>query len=96
MIIGVKKPISIKNGQTILISTKKKVLANVLDEKILLEELRKTDYIIHLAAEMDLNPEFKKFMDVNVGDTALIYELIVKHNINIKKVIVTFFTVCLW
>ena len=66
----------------------KKVLANVLDEKILLEELKKTDYIIHLAAEMDLNPEFKKFMDVNVGSTALIYELIIKHNINIKKVIV--------
>ena len=63
-----------------------KIMADVTDPKLLLEALKKSDYVIHLAAEMDLNPEFKKFMDINVGSTALIYELIVKHDIKIKKV----------
>ena len=66
----------------------KKIKADVTDPKFLLEALRKSDYVIHLAAEMDLNPEFQQFMDINVGGTALIYELIVKHDIKIKKVVV--------
>jgi dTDP-L-rhamnose 4-epimerase len=65
-----------------------KIKGNVLDEKLLTDILKKVDYVIHLAAEMDLNPDFKKFMDVNVGSTALIYEIILKENISIKKVIV--------
>ena len=45
------------------------------------------DLLINLAAEMDLNPEFKKFIDVNVGGTALLYELIFKHNIVMKSIL---------
>ena len=54
----------------------------------MLYEISKVNYIIHLAAEMDLNPDFQSFMDINVGGTALIYELIVKNNLPIEKIIV--------
>ena len=60
----------------------------ITDTKTLKSALKKSSYIIHLAAEMDLNPDFKKFMDINVGGTALIYELIVKHNFQIKKIVI--------
>lgn len=61
---------------------------NVLDKDLLLQLLKKVDVVYHLAAEMDLNPEFQRFMDVNVGSTALIYELIVKNQLSIQRVIV--------
>tara|TARA_B100002052_G_scaffold299170_1_gene335912 strand:- start:16022 stop:17143 length:1122 start_codon:yes stop_codon:yes gene_type:complete len=66
----------------------KKVRGSVKDRELLSRLLQDTNYVIHLAAEMDLNPDFEKFMDINVGSTALIYELIVKNNLNIKKVII--------
>ena len=65
-----------------------KIKGSVKDRNLLLKLLHKTDFVIHLAAEMDLNPDFEKFMDINVGSTALIYELIVKHSLKIKKVII--------
>ena len=65
-----------------------KVRGSVKDRNLLLKLLKETDFVIHLAAEMDLNPDFEKFMDVNVGSTALIYELIIKNNLNIKKIII--------
>ena len=50
--------------------------------------MQNCDIIIHLAAFQDYLPQFSKFVDVNVSSTANIYELILKHNIPIKKVIV--------
>jgi dTDP-L-rhamnose 4-epimerase len=64
------------------------IYGNVLDSDLLISILKRVDYVIHLAAEMDLNPDFKNFMDINVGSTALIYELIVKNNLKIKKIII--------
>ncbi len=56
------------------------------------EDLEKSltgvDYVIHLAAQMDLMPDFSVFFDTNVTSTALIYELIVKNKLPIKKVVV--------
>lgn len=66
----------------------KKILGDVTDENKLLYALKQSDIVIHLAAEMDLNPDFQKFMNINVGSTALIYELIIKNNLPIKKVVV--------
>ena len=65
-----------------------KIHGNVLDENLMLSLLRRVDYVIHLAAEMDLNPDFSKFMNVNTRSTALIYELVVKNKLNIKKVVI--------
>jgi dTDP-L-rhamnose 4-epimerase len=64
------------------------IKGDVTDKISLTKAISGVDYIIHLAAEMDLNPDFQKFMDVNVGSTALIYEIIIKNNFSIKKVIV--------
>jgi dTDP-L-rhamnose 4-epimerase len=66
----------------------KKVYGNILDRDTLTDLLKATDYVIHLAAEMDLNPDFQDFMNINVGGTALIYEIIIKNNLPIKKLIV--------
>ncbi len=53
-----------------------------------MEALKEVDYVIHLAALMDLLPDFSDFVDVNVKSTALIYELIVKNKLAIKKVVI--------
>jgi dTDP-L-rhamnose 4-epimerase len=66
----------------------KQIYGDVVDSNELSQAISQTDYIIHLAAEMDLNPEFQNFMNINVGGTALIYELIVKNKYPVKKIIV--------
>ena len=50
--------------------------------------LKDIDIVFHLAAELDLNPQYKRFIDTNVGSTALLFELINEFNFKIKKVII--------
>ncbi|MBN8474895.1 NAD-dependent epimerase/dehydratase family protein [Sulfuritalea sp.] len=64
------------------------VRGDVRDEKILLDALRGCDFVYHLAAFQDYLPTFSRFFDVNVTSTALIYELIVRERLPVKKVIV--------
>lgn len=64
------------------------VQGDVRNEKILLDALRGADALYHLAAFQDYLPVFSKYFDVNVTSTALIYELIVREKLPIKKVIV--------
>lgn len=66
----------------------KKINAKVNDKKALAKALRGVDYVIHLAALMDLMPDYSEFFDTNVTSTAFIYETIVKEKLSIKKVIV--------
>jgi len=58
------------------------------DVRALTEALQGVDYVYHLAAFQDYLPFFSKFVDVNVSSTARIYEIIVRDNLPIKKVIV--------
>ena len=58
------------------------------DVRALTEALQGVDYVYHLAAFQDYLPYFSKFVDVNVSSTARIYEIIVRDNLPIKKVIV--------
>jgi dTDP-L-rhamnose 4-epimerase len=60
----------------------------VRDEQALLGSLRGCDVVFHLAAFQDYLPTFSRFFDVNVTSTALIYELIVREKLPVKKVIV--------
>jgi dTDP-L-rhamnose 4-epimerase len=46
------------------------------------------DYIINLAALMDLMPDFSAFFDTNVTPTARIFEHILAKNLPVKKVVV--------
>lgn len=64
------------------------IKGDVRDRKVLLQSLRGVDYVIHLAAYMDLLPDYSTFFDTNVTSTALLYELIVSKRLPIKKVIV--------
>ena len=64
------------------------VRGDVRDEAILLEAMRGCDVLFHFAAFQDYLPVFSRFFDVNVTSTALIYELIVREKLPVKKVIV--------
>jgi len=64
------------------------VKGDVRDEPTLLRCLRGTDAVFHLAAFQDYLPVFSRFFDVNVTSTALIYELIVRERLPVRKVIV--------
>ncbi len=50
--------------------------------------LRGVDAVVHLAAYQDYLPDFSKFFRVNAVGTALLYELIVEHELPIRKVVV--------
>jgi len=65
-----------------------KIKGDVRNKKDLLVALSGVDYVFHLAAFMDLLPQFSQFVETNIRSTALIYELIVKHKLPIKKVII--------
>jgi dTDP-L-rhamnose 4-epimerase len=64
------------------------VQGDVRDEATLLACLRGVDAVYHLAAFQDYLPTFSRFFDVNVTSTALIYELVVREKLPVKKVIV--------
>ena len=64
------------------------VRGDVRDATVLLEALRGCDVVYHFAAFQDYLPTFSRFFDVNVTSTALIYELIVREALPVKKVIV--------
>lgn len=46
------------------------------------------DYVVHLAAFMDLVNDFSTFSDLNIKSTSILYELIVKNNLPVKKVLI--------
>ena len=64
------------------------VRGDVRDERVLLDALRGCEVVYHFAAFQDYLPTFSRFFDVNVTSTALIYELIVRERLPVKKVIV--------
>ncbi len=64
------------------------VVGDVRDEKVLLDAIRGCDAIYHFAAYQDYLPVFSRFFDVNATSTALIYELIARENLPVRKVIV--------
>src|SRR6185436_11155598 len=64
------------------------VRGDVRDEAALLHAMRGCDAVYHFAAFQDYLPVFSRFFDVNVTSTALIYELVVREKLPLKKVIV--------
>ena len=64
------------------------IAGSATDVRALTEALQGVDYVYHLAAFQDYLPYFSKFVDVNVSSSARIYEIIVRDNLPIKKVIV--------
>lgn len=64
------------------------IKGDVRDESILLAAMRGVDAIYHLAAYQDYLPNYSRFYTTNVVSTALIYELIEREGLTLKKVIV--------
>lgn len=64
------------------------IKGDVTDPKALLHALRGVDVVSHQAAYQDYMPDFSRFLHVNAVGTALLYELIVRERLKVKKVIV--------
>ncbi|MCA9371622.1 NAD-dependent epimerase/dehydratase family protein [Candidatus Woesebacteria bacterium] len=60
---------------------------DVRKRKNIYEALKGADVVFHFAAFQDYLPVFSRYFDVNATGTALLYELIVKHNLPIQKLI---------
>lgn len=65
-----------------------KIKGDVTRKQDWIKALAGVSYVIHLAAWMDLMPEFSKFTSINITGTANLYEVIVSNQLPIKKVIV--------
>jgi dTDP-L-rhamnose 4-epimerase len=61
---------------------------SVTDSAVLRGALEDVDIVSHQAAYQDYMPDFSRFLQVNAVGTALIFELIVRDRLPIKKVIV--------
>ena len=64
------------------------VVGDVRDKTAVSQALDGVDLVVHLAAYQDYLPDFSTFFDVNTVGTALIYELIVERNLDVRKVVV--------
>lgn len=64
------------------------VRGDVRDANALLACLRGCDVVFHFAAFQDYLPTFSRYFDVNVTSTALIYELIAREKLPVKKIVV--------
>ncbi|MGA7924713.1 MAG: NAD-dependent epimerase/dehydratase family protein [Candidatus Sulfotelmatobacter sp.] len=64
------------------------IKGDVTDRKALLHALGGVDIVSHQAAYQDYMPDFSRFLHVNAVGTALLYELIVRERLKVKKVIV--------
>ena len=65
-----------------------KLKGDVRNKKAWEKVLEGVSYVIHLAAWMDLMPEFSKFFSINVVGTANLYEVIAVKKLPVKKVVV--------
>lgn len=63
-------------------------VGDVRDEGALLAALAGVDVVFHFAAFQDYLPIFSRYFDVNVTSTALLYELIIRESLPVRKVVV--------
>jgi dTDP-L-rhamnose 4-epimerase len=85
---NLSKPVHLKGMPTYLDPRCKFILGDVRDEVKMLEALNGVDAVVHLAAYQDYLPDFSTFFSVNTVGTALLYELIVREKLPIKRVVV--------
>lgn len=67
------------------------IKADVCDKAALEESLKDADYVIHLAAETGTGQsmyEIKRYVDVNIGGTALLLDILTNTKNHVKRVVV--------
>ena len=67
------------------------VKGDVCDKALLEQALEDVDYVIHLAAETGTGQsmyEIKRYIDVNIGGTALLLDILTNTNHHVKRVVV--------
>jgi len=67
------------------------IKGSVTDKSILNEAIKGQDVVVHLAAETGTGQsmyEVQKYVDVNINGTAILLDLLVNSNHNVKKVVV--------
>jgi len=64
-----------------------KIKGDARNRNTMINALQGVDYVMDFKAYIDLLPDFSTFIDNNVTSTALLYELIVKYSLPIKKII---------
>ena len=63
-------------------------VGDVRNRDLLRHLLRRTDAVFHFAAYQDYLTDFSRFTDVNVGATALIYEIAVAEGLDLQRIVV--------
>jgi dTDP-L-rhamnose 4-epimerase len=63
-------------------------VGGVRNRDLLTHLMRRTDAVFHFAAYQDYLTDFSRFTDVNVGSTALIYEIAVAEGLDLQRVVV--------
>lgn len=64
------------------------IRGNVCNSSHMRKALEGADAVFHLAAQQDSLPDFSRFAKTNEHGTALLYELIIKGNLPVKKIVV--------
>ncbi len=67
------------------------IKGDVCDKALLVQALEDTDYVIHLAAETGTGQsmyEIKRYIDVNIGGTALLLDILTNTKHHVKRVVV--------
>ena len=85
---NLSKPVHLKGRPAYLQPEAEFIEGDVRDKETMLRALRGVDAVYHLAAYQDYLPDFSTFFHVNTVGTALIYELVVEHQLPIRKVVV--------
>lgn len=64
------------------------IVGNVCNKEDWERALNGIDVVLHLAAYQDYLTDFSKFFHINTVGTSLLYEVIVEHNLPIKKILI--------
>jgi dTDP-L-rhamnose 4-epimerase len=85
---NLQKPVHLKGKPDYIPEKAEFILGDTRDRGTLEKAMKDIDAIYHMAAYQDYLPDFGTYFHVNSVSTALIYEIIVEHNLPVKKVIV--------
>jgi len=85
---SLEKPVHLKGKPNYIPKQVRFIEGDVRRREDFLKALEGVQIVYHFAAYQDYLPDFSKFFHVNSVGTALLYELIVEHKLDVKKVIV--------